>query len=112
VGDWACPRCGVISEPGFDLCYACGSGRDGMPPERSFRPDDAPSPEPGGRALDCLRCGQPMSFRGSQRFHEGSQAAPFLLGGLGELLVNRQVFDVHACTGCGKVELFLPDPHR
>ncbi|AXK70857.1 hypothetical protein DWG18_00170 [Lysobacter sp. TY2-98] len=100
---WTCPRCGTQNDADYALCASCGARPDG-----SINPAMAET-APGGRVLDCLRCGRPMTFRGSQRFHEGSQAAPFLLGGLGELLVNRQTFDVFACPGCGKVEFFV-DP--
>jgi hypothetical protein len=49
-----------------------------------------------------------MASQGLIRFHEGSQAAPLLLGGLGQLLVRRWGFRVFAREGCGKVEFFLP----
>lgn len=58
--------------------------------------------------MHCLRCAATtMEFIGRRRFHEGTQAMPFLLGDLGELFVNREEFDLYACSTCGKVELFL-----
>ncbi len=48
-----------------------------------------------------------MRLIGTRRFHEGSRLAPFLLAELGELLVNRESFDLYTCTACGKVEFFL-----
>ena len=100
-----CPRCSETIEPGFDVCWPCGTHRDASPPDPGFTraPDDAPP----ARALDCLRCRSPMAPLGQMRFHEGSRAAPFLLGNLGELFVNRQHFDAYACERCGKVEFFL-----
>ncbi|WP_133478223.1 hypothetical protein [Cognatilysobacter segetis] len=103
---WTCRRCSATNAADRALCRDCGAWPDG-----SIDPA-TPEAAPGGRVLDCLRCRQPMTFRGSQRFHEGSQAAPFLLGGLGELLVNRQTFDVFACSGCGKVEFFVDSLER
>ncbi len=49
-----------------------------------------------------------MRALGRLRLHEGSQAAPFLLGNLGELMVRRLDVDAIACTGWGKLEFFLP----
>ena len=100
---WVCRRCCADNDTDAALCASCGARPDG-----SINPAMAAA-APGGRMLDCLRCGQPMTFRGERRFHEGSQAAPFLLGDFGELLVNRQAFDVFTCAGCGKVE-FVLDP--
>ena len=48
-----------------------------------------------------------MEFAGRKRFHEGTRAWPFLFGEIGELLVNRESFDLYACPSCGKIELFL-----
>ena len=70
--------------------------------------DDVPITQPLERGLDCLPCRQPMTSQGQIRFHEGSQAAPLLLGGLGQLLVRRWGFRVFAREGCGKIEFFLP----
>ena len=98
--DWACPRCGTANDAGFELCARCGARPDGTV-------NPALAEAAGVRTLDCLRCAAPMTRRGTRAFHEGSQAAPFLLGGLGELLVNRETFEVYACAACGKVELFL-----
>ena len=55
----------------------------------------------------CPRCDEQLEYVGTKRFHEGSRGAPFLLGELGELFVNREAFDVHVCGRCGRVELFI-----
>ena len=106
MAGWACPHCGAANDDGFDLCYACGTGRDGSPADPSFRHDSAPAPAPSIRSLDCLRCRAPMRFEGHRRFHEGSVPQAVLLG---ELFVGRQELDVYACSHCGTVELFRPD---
>ena len=109
---WACRACGQGNGKAFDVCWNCGTGVDGSPPADEFLRGDFPVPDNGGRDLRCLRCGQPMLFAGQLQFHEGSQLAPAFLGGLGELLVNREAFDTMACRACGKAEFFLPASRR
>lgn len=109
---WICPDCRESNEDGFEQCWKCGTRADGSA-DPAFRPDNADPLAWPPRLLHCLRCpGTPMVFAGRKRFHEGSQAMPFLLGGIGELLVNREEFDLHACPSCGKVELFLANAPR
>ena len=58
--------------------------------------------------LKCMRCfDSNMIFNGTERFHVGSNSAPFILGNLGELFVNKQIFDQYYCPNCGKVEFFF-----
>jgi ribosomal protein L37AE/L43A len=58
--------------------------------------------------LKCMRCfNSNMIFNGTERFHVGSNSAPFLFGNLGELFVNKQIFDQYYCPSCGKVEFFF-----
>ena len=52
-------------------------------------------------------CDLELEYQGTRKFHEGFRAAPFLLGELGELFVNRMHFDVYLCPRCGRVEFFL-----
>ena len=105
MAGWACPHCTVVNEDGFDLCYACGTGRDGEPAGAGFRREGTPPADPAARALDCLRCRAPMRFAGRRRLHDSSVATAVLLG---EFFVDRQVVDAYACADCGKLELFLP----
>jgi hypothetical protein len=65
-------------------------------------PEDGDSEQP---THDCLRCKSEMSFGGQKRFHEGARLG--VLGGLGELLVNREYFDMWVCQKCGHVEFFM-----
>ena len=55
--------------------------------------------------LSCLRCGTELVYAGNFKFHEGSRAGG-VLGGVFELTVNRESFDVCKCPGCGHVEFF------
>ena len=102
-----CPGCGETFEPGFEVCWNCGTSADGAPPSAGFKRGTQAGGE--ARPLDCLRCNLPMALLGRMKFHEGSRAMPFLLGNVGELFVNRQSFDTYACKQCGKVEFFLAD---
>ena len=101
----ACTNCGEAYEPDLEVCWRCGTHRDGTPPGPEFTRN---AEVPGlGRELDCVRCREPLALVGRMSFHEGSRAMPFLLGNVGELLVNRESFDAYACPRCGKVEFFL-----
>jgi Zn finger protein HypA/HybF involved in hydrogenase expression len=58
--------------------------------------------------LKCLRCfDKRMIYNGTQRFHVGSNSAPFIFGDVGELFVNKQTFDLYYCPKCGKVEFYF-----
>ena len=57
-------------------------------------------------ALSCPRCRTLLAFAGTKRFHEGALFWG-LLGGVFELLKNREHLDVYVCPRCGRVELFL-----
>lgn len=58
--------------------------------------------------LKCTRCmDSKMIYNGMERFHVGSNSAPFIFGNLGELFVNKQTFDIYYCPICGKVEFFF-----
>lgn len=109
---WHCPACGQSNGQAFEVCWNCGTGLDGSPASAGFVRDDVPTARQMERELRCLRCNQAMVSMGELRFHEGSQAAPFLLGNLGELFVHRTHFEGFGCEACGKVELFLPPPIR
>lgn len=95
---WECEKCGASVPEAFEICNKCGAdpsqplvaGANGYPPER------------------CLRCASPMKAAGTLRLHEGTRMWPFLLGNMGELLVDRTHFETFLCRGCGKVEFFMP----
>lgn len=107
-----CTACGAAWEPGFAVCWRCGSGADGAPADASFVPETAGVDDsmPPARAPACVRCGGTMASLGRMRFHEGTRAWPFLLGEFGELLVNRVALDACACRQCGRMEFFLVGP--
>jgi hypothetical protein len=105
---WECSKCGETVDAQLATCWNCGTHEDGRVADAGFVRDDEPifAADIKPRHLDCLRCGKPMELIGRKRFYEGSQAQPILLG---ELFVNPDVFDVHACPDCRKVELFVAE---
>jgi rubredoxin len=105
MASFSCSNCGEEFDPDLEICWRCGTHRDGTPPGTEFaRNAVVPSLK---RTLACLRCRAPMAHVGKMSFHEGSRAAPFFFGNLGELFVNRESFDSYACSRCGKVEFFV-----
>ncbi|CAN5867871.1 hypothetical protein BH23GEM9_BH23GEM9_29490 [soil metagenome] len=52
-----------------------------------------------------MRFGRELDFMGVRNFHEGARWG--VVGNLGELFVNKESFDVFACSGCGHVEFFV-----
>jgi len=97
---WQCPECAERHEPEFAECWKCGYVK-GSGGDESLKEENGPDP------MVCPSCKLPLDFLGTRKFHEGSRAAPFLLGEIGELFVNREHFDVYACPRCGRVEFFL-----
>ena len=96
-----CPNCKAEVEENFELCWNCNY---------SFSEckivDIKDLHLAGNVEIDCLRCKVPMLFSGNYKFHEGVRMG--VLGAIGELLVNRESFDLYLCPKCGKVEFFSP----
>ncbi len=104
---WICTQCGVRNGIEARQCWRCGTHADGSAPDPALHVAGIVHLQ-GPRQMVCLRCTDTeMTFIGRRRFHEGTQAMPFLLGELGELFAPREEFDLYACPSCGKVELFL-----
>ena len=105
---WICPTCGeqvpsdwaICTQCGYDPVARAGSAKVADPVADAYPP------------ASCLRCSSVMRSMGQLRFHEGTRAWPFLLGELGELLVNRESFETFICESCGKVEFFMPGVRR
>ena len=104
---WICAKCREQVEPSFDVCWNCGTSKEGAE-DPAFRKGDVAPPDGGpaapARTLDCLRCRTRMSYSGTRYFHEGSNWG--FLGSLGELFVNRERFEIYLCPACGKFEFF------
>ena len=57
--------------------------------------------------MRCVRCDVALEALGTKRFHEGALWG--VLGDLGELLVNREIFDMYFCPRCGRIAAFVHD---
>ena len=106
---WTCGNCGESVEDGFDVCWKCGTSKEGIT-DPLFQP--VPSAEARSatetKSLDpisCARCTDALQYVGRKRFHEGTNWG--VLGELGELFVKREHFDVYVCPRCGRVEFFV-----
>jgi predicted nucleic-acid-binding Zn-ribbon protein len=128
---WHCPKCREKIDDEFDVCWSCGTSRDGVEDPDFQRADDAAPVEdeavpvqltaireaeaevalPATRAttnrMDCPRCHAVMQFVGTKKFHEGTNWGAW--GDLGELFVNKEDFDVYVCKRCGRVEFYVKD---
>ncbi len=58
-----------------------------------------------GDPMICITCDRSLEYVGRKRFHEGTRWGFF--GGVGELFVNRERFDVYVCPRYGRVEFFI-----
>ena len=56
---WTCPKCGTKVDPSFDVCWNCGTTRDGVE-DPTFVRADAP-PEESPLDLDMPSGDQPLS---------------------------------------------------
>jgi len=56
---WTCAKCGRKVDPSFDVCWACGTSRDGVE-DPSFVPADAPALESSPLDLDMPAGDQPI----------------------------------------------------
>jgi hypothetical protein len=117
---WKCPKCHEMLEDTFDVCWNCGTSREGVedPDFGKPEPDEAlaESRDPvdsddeselprDTNPIVCPRCYRNLDFVGTKRFHEGTRLG--FLGELGELFVNRERFDVYVCPRCGRAEFFV-----
>ena len=108
--NWTCPNCQESVPADWRVCVKCGF--DPAAPEAESSISRKSAIAGAFPPQSCLRCHSDMRSVGELRFHEGSQAAPFLLGNLGELLVTREPFDTFVCDGCGKVEFYAVRARR
>lgn len=101
-----CPKCQTSVPDHWHVCVECGLKVADF--EKGYQPEACPKQQQGYPPTRCLRCDGQMVSVGELKFHEGSRAWPFILGEIGELMVNRQCFEGFVCQQCGKTELFIP----
>jgi hypothetical protein len=99
---WKCPKCSEGVEDSYEVCWNCGTAKDGTEDPTFQRADGAP---PAKHPLSCPRCERALEYVGTKAFHEGTRWG--ILGDIGELFVNKEKFDVYVCKRCGRVELFV-----
>ena len=100
---WHCSKCGEDIDDNFDVCWNCGTSRDGTQ-DPAFR-RDGEAPSSGDVTLTCLRCRHALQFVGAKDLHEGHRWG--VLGDLGELFVQKERFDMYVCPQCRHVEFFV-----
>ncbi len=59
----------------------------------------------GETGVTCGRCDVGMEYKGTKRFHEGTNWG--WLGEVGEFFVKKEHFDVYVCPRCGVVDFFV-----
>ena len=112
---WQCVKCREQLEDSFNVCWSCGTSKDGVEDPEFLKADDVPreqisaaverGDESEKNPIMCPRCRRKLDYVGTKAFHEGTRWG--LLGDLGELFVNKERFDVYCCPRCGRVEFFV-----
>jgi hypothetical protein len=116
---WKCVKCSEKLEDSFDVCWSCGTSKDGVEDPNFRKADDVPperiseavaeaverGEEPERNPIMCPRCRRKLDYVGTKAFHEGNRWG--VLGDLGEIFVNKERFDVYCCPRCGRVEFFV-----
>ncbi|MFA9392273.1 MAG: hypothetical protein ACERKD_20855 [Prolixibacteraceae bacterium] len=99
-----CPNCRSEVEENFEMCWNCNYSflEDKVVEIKDVQPELDSYDE----NILCLRCQEPMRYKGNFKFQERSGLSAF--GDLFELFVNKESFDLYACQQCGKVEFFVP----
>ena len=116
-----CPKCSEELEPGFDVCWNCGTARDGTenPDFALDRADGDVATCPGQRsphamfqAGPCVRCGSskviPNVAVGNQGHDSGGKLEVMLVGNPHALIfkdIARGELRADICGDCGHVEL-------
>ena len=106
---WLCAKSREKVEDSFDVCWNCGTSKEGTE-------DPQFSPEPVAEAVElrmepevdpivCPRCRCDLDYVGTKAFHEGTRWGA--LGDVAELFAHKEKFDVYCCPRCGRVEFFV-----
>jgi len=122
---WPCPGCKTEVEDGFDVCWSCGTGRDGAPPDPAFAREadlgreaapepEGPPREGPGTERPCPDCGGPLSpvkliesggthWRHTETEYAAGDAQQGLLSG--RFPVEGRV-RAWMCADCGRILLY------
>ena len=83
---WQCVKCGEKLEDSFDVCWSCGTSKDGVEDPDFRKADDVPpeqiseavaeaverGEEPERNPIMCPRCRRKLDYVGTKAFHEGN----------------------------------------
>src|SRR4051812_10831369 len=72
---WQCPKCGESIEGSFDLCWNCGTSRDGVE-DPSFRKDEDTEVAPGAAPFEVRQPTVPGAALTEHAIQTGERAAP------------------------------------
>jgi hypothetical protein len=125
---WPCPQCHELVPGTFDVCWSCGTSRDGTrDPNFVAEPvdlaDDVPEGESMGeetvrRGLQCPRCGSSKIIPGAALCDRGGvfDEVDVVIYGKPDALLfkDRQYGRLRAdiCGACGHVELRVSNPQE
>ncbi len=101
---WNCKICSAeVEDDSWETCWRCSSPRT----LEEARAAELKKRHEAQLAIyrSCLRCEGQMEYAGTKTFREGGGFGA--LGGLGELFVGRECYDVYFCPSCGKVEFYV-----
>jgi hypothetical protein len=105
---WECIKCHEQLEDTFDVCWNCGTSKEGVE-DANFRKAEDVLPEDLSTAADvepdplcCPRCNQRLDFVGTKSFKEWK-----FFGDIEVLFGGREKFDMYCCPRCGRVEFFV-----
>jgi hypothetical protein len=115
---WVCPNCREEVEHNFDICWKCGTDREGVSdlefvadeqgPQELQAAEDITRPEP---ACSCVRCGSlrvvPNAAIYDQGQHSDGKLYAVIVGNPEALLFRDRMFgEIRAdiCGDCGHVE--------
>src|SRR5262245_51819712 len=124
---WQCVKCRERVEDSFDVCWNCGTSRDGTEdptfeqakegiterpaPVVSDRREGQTVASPGPtRSPFCPACGAQAVYC-REGVSSGGGEQMYLLRGLGGFLYFAKM-DVHVCAACGHIRLFASEDAR
>ena len=124
---WKCPNCHEEVEHNFDICWRCGTDREGISDpefaadwdENSQAIADEQSSEFDQRVRSCIRCGSgrviPCATIHDQGQHSDGKLYALILGNPDALLFRDRMYgEIRAdiCGSCGHAELRVQNPEE
>lgn len=123
---WTCPQCGQFAPDGFEVCWNCGTSREGLPdPGFSTEPESDDKPGPTEQVAckrpsrACLKCGSKKIIPDTRIYDQGEHSDGRLqvvvYGDPGALIFKDRMFKqlrADICGECGHVELTVDEPQE